>query len=262
MNLLPIPALADNYIWLLHDGHEALVVDPGVAEPVMQVLQAQGLALRTILVTHHHADHVGGVAALRQATGATVYGPAYETIPEPATRVEGGARLQLLGLDWQVLSIPGHTSGHIAYYCAAVGDGASAAPVLFCGDTLFSAGCGRLFEGTPAQMFDSLQQLAALPADTRVCCAHEYTLSNLRFAQAVEPNNAQLLHHAAHCHKLRAQGLPTLPSSIGLEREINPFLRCNVVQVAQGASQFAPQLDTQHPLSVFTALRAWKNVFQ
>ena len=161
-----------------------------------------------------------------------------------------------------MLSIPGHTSGHIAYYCAAVADGANATPVLFCGDTLFSAGCGRLFEGTPAQMFHSLQQLAALPDDTRVCCTHEYTLSNLRFAQAVEPNNAQLLHHVAHCHTLRAQGLPTLPSSMALEREINPFLRCNVVQVAQGASQFAPQLDTQHPLSVFTALRAWKNVFQ
>lgn len=228
----------------------------------MQVLQAHGLALRTILVTHHHADHVGGVAALREATGATVYGPAFETLPEPASRVEGGDHLHLLGLDWQVLDIPGHTSGHIAYYCAAVEADGSPAPVLFCGDTLFSAGCGRLFEGTPAQMFDSLQQLAALPADTRVCCAHEYTLSNLRFAQAVEPNNAQLLHHAAHCHELRAQGLPTLPSTLAVEREINPFLRCNVVQVAQGASQFAPHLDTQHPLSVFTALRAWKNVFQ
>lgn len=263
MNLLPIPALADNYIWLLHDGHEALVVDPGVAEPVMQVLQARGLALRTILVTHHHADHVGGVAALHEATGATVYGPAFETIPEPATRVDGGDTLHLLGLHWQVLAIPGHTSGHVAYYCASPGGpGSGNAPILFCGDTLFSAGCGRLFEGTPAQMFDSLQQLASLPADTRVCCAHEYTLSNLRFALAVEPNNVQLLHHAAHCQNLRAQGQPTLPSSLAVEREINPFLRCNVVQVAQGASQFAPHLDTQHPLSVFTALREWKNVFQ
>lgn len=262
MNLLPIPALADNYIWLLHDGQEALVVDPGVADPVLQVLQAHGLALRTILVTHHHADHVGGVAALREATGAQVIGPAYETIPEPAQRVEGGEQLQLLGLTWRVLSIPGHTSGHVAYYCAQVRTGSSTAPLVFCGDTLFSAGCGRLFEGTPAQMLHSLQQLAALPDDTRVCCTHEYTLANLRFAQTVEPNNAQLLHHAAHCQTLRAQGQPTLPSSIALERAINPFLRCDVVQVAQGASQFAPHLDPCNPLSVFTALREWKNVFQ
>jgi hydroxyacylglutathione hydrolase len=260
MNLLPIPAFADNYIWLLHDGHEALVVDPGVAEPVMQVLQAHGLALRTILVTHHHADHVGGVEELRRATGAQVIGPAYETIPEPAARVQGGETLELLGLHWQVLPVPGHTSGHIAFYCADAGQ--QATPILFCGDTLFSAGCGRLFEGTAAQMLASLEQLATLPAGTRVCCAHEYTLANLRFAQTVEPNNPALIHHAAQCHALRAQGQPTLPTSIELEREINPFLRCSVVQVAQGASQFAPHLDTRNPLSVFTALREWKNVFQ
>lgn len=260
MNLLPIPALADNYIWLLHDGHEALVVDPGAAEPVLHALQAQGLALRAILVTHHHADHVGGVAALRDATGAAVYGPAFETIPEPAEHVQGGDQLQLLGLRWQVLDIPGHTSGHVAYYCDQALD--SVAPILFCGDTLFSAGCGRIFEGTPAQMYASLQQLAALDGHTRVCCAHEYTSSNLRFAQTVEPNNAQLLHHAQQCQTLRSQGLPTLPSTLELERAINPFLRCGIVQVAQGARQFAPHLDTLNPLGVFTALREWKNVFQ
>ena len=198
------------------------------------------------------------MAQLRDATGAVVFGPAAEKIPEPFTPREGGQRAVAAGLAFQVIDVPGHTAGHIAYYTPAM-DGA---PLLFCGDTLFSGGCGRLFEGTPAQMFDSLQQLASLPADTRVCCAHEYTLSNLRFALAVEPNNVQLLHHAAHCQNLRAQGQPTLPSSLAVEREINPFLRCNVVQVAQGASQFAPHLDTQHPLSVFTALREWKNVFQ
>lgn len=262
MNLLPIPALADNYIWLLHNGREALVVDPGEAKPVMQVLQAHGLALQTILVTHHHADHVGGVDALRQATGAQVIGPAYERIPEPATRMEGGEAITLLGLHWQVMAIPGHTSGHIAYFCPEVAVDGIAAPLVFCGDTLFSAGCGRLFEGTPAQMLDSLQQLSQLPGNTRVCCTHEYTLSNLRFAQAVEPSNAKLLHHAAHCQALRARQEPTLPSSIALEREINPFLRCSAVQVAQGASQFAPHLDPHNPLSVFTALREWKNIFQ
>lgn len=258
MNLLPIPALADNYIWLLHDGQQALVVDPGAAEPVLQVLQAQGLALQSILVTHHHADHVGGVEALREATGATVYGPAFEVIPEPATRLAGGETLELLGLQWQVLGIPGHTSGHIAYFCAQ----ALPQPLVFCGDTLFSVGCGRLFEGTPAQMYDSLQQLSTLPDDTLVCCAHEYTLSNIRFALAVEPNNAQLLHHHTQCLELRAQGTPTVPTTMALERGINPFLRCDVVQVAQGATQCAPHLDTRNPLSVFTALREWKNIFR
>ena len=258
MNLLPIPALADNYIWLLHDGQQALVVDPGDAEPVLQFLQAQGLALQTILVTHHHADHVGGVAALREATGAQVIGPAFETIPEPAERVQGGETLQLLGRQWQVLSIPGHTSGHIAFFCPD----ALPQPVVFCGDTLFSVGCGRLFEGTPAQMHDALQQLAGLPDDTLVCCAHEYTLSNIRFALAVEPNNTQLISHQQKCEALRAQGLPTVPTTMVLEREINPFLRCDVVQVAQGATQCAPHLDTRNPLSVFTALREWKNIFR
>lgn len=262
MNLLPISALADNYIWLLHNGREALVVDPGAAEPVLHSLQAHGLALQTILVTHHHADHVGGVAALREATGATVYGPAFEAIPEPAQRVEDGEVLELLGLRWQVLAIPGHTSGHVAYYCSEAREGDATAPILFCGDTLFSGGCGRIFEGTPAQMHASLQQLAALDTRTRVCCAHEYTVSNLRFAQAVEPNNAQLLHHVQQCQLLRARGLPTLPSTLELELAVNPFLRCGIVQVAQGARQFAPHLDTLNTLSVFTALREWKNVFQ
>ena len=258
MNLLPIPALADNYIWMLHDGHEAIVVDPGEAEPVLAILKAQSLKLQAILVTHHHADHVGGVEQLRQATGAKVYGPAYEKIPEPAQRVEGGEHIHALGIEWSVMDIPGHTSSHIAYFCPHV----TPAPVLFCGDTLFSAGCGRLFEGTPAQMYASLQLLTQLPSHTLVCCAHEYTLSNLRFAQAVEPNNPQLVHYAGHCQALRDQGKPTVPSSLGQELEINPFLRCSEVSVAQGAAQFAPNLDLANPLGVFTALREWKNVFR
>ena len=258
MNLLPIPALADNYIWMLHDGTDAVVIDPGEAAPVLAILKAQSLKLQAILVTHHHADHVGGIDEIREATQAAVYGPAYEKIPEPAERVQGGDRLNLLGMQWQVLDVPGHTSGHIAYACPD----AAPAPLLFCGDTLFSAGCGRLFEGTPAQMYASLQLLTQLPSHTLVCCAHEYTLSNLRFAQAVEPNNAQLVHYAAHCQALREQGKPTLPTTLGLELEINPFLRCDVVAVAQGAAQHAPNLDLANPLSVFTALREWKNVFR
>ena len=206
MNLIPLPAFTDNYIWLLHDGHDALVVDPGDARPVADALQREGLRLQAILVTHHHPDHTAGVDALRDATGATVWGPARERIPEPLVRVQGGDRVNALGLEFEVIDVPGHTAGHIAYYCAA-GDGA---PLLFCGDTLFSGGCGRLFEGTPAQMLASLDALGALPAATRVCCAHEYTESNLKFAQAVEPANAALARYTLACRALRAQGLPTL----------------------------------------------------
>lgn len=257
MNLLPIPAFSDNYIWLLHDGRQAVVVDPGDAEPVLQVLRQRGLELQGILVTHHHADHTGGVAALRQACRAPVWGPAHEQLPEPVQRVQGGDEVRLLGGPWQVIDVPGHTSGHIAYYSTH----ALAQPVLFCGDTLFSGGCGRLFEGTPAQMQDSLDALAALPGDTQVCCAHEYTLSNLRFAQAVEPNNARLAQYLEHCQALRQAGRPTLPSTMQTEREINPFLRTRQAQVIAAAARFDPQVKTQSPASVLAALRQWKNVF-
>src|SRR3954463_13588113 len=180
MKLIPLPAFQDNYLWLLHDRQRALVVDPGDAAPVQAFLAREGLRLDAILVTHHHQDHTGGVDALRDATGARVYGPARERIPEPLERLSEGDAIEVLGLRFEVLDVPGHPAGHIAYYCAEV-DGA---PLLFCGDTLFSGGCGRLFEGTPAQMHASLHKLAALPGTTRVCCTHEYTLSNLKFATA------------------------------------------------------------------------------
>ncbi|WP_119965893.1 hydroxyacylglutathione hydrolase [Simplicispira lacusdiani] len=258
MNLLALPAFTDNYLWMLHDARQAVVVDPGQAEPVLQALAERGLQLQAILVTHHHADHVGGVNALRLATGARVYGPARERIPEPFTPLSQGQGVSVLGLDFQVLDVPGHTAGHIAYYCADL-DGA---PLLFCGDTLFSGGCGRLFEGTPAQMQASLDQLAALPDDTRVCCTHEYTLSNLKFARAVEPGNAELLHYSSRCEALRAQGQPTLPSRMALERAINPFLRTRVPAVAAAAAGFAPSTDTRDAVAVLAALREWKNGFQ
>ena len=258
MNLLPLPAFADNYIWMLHDGHQAVVVDPGDSAPVVQALQRQGLQLTAILVTHHHADHVGGVDALREATGASVYGPARERVPEPLVRLAEGDTVDVLGLRFQVLDVPGHTAGHIAYYCAAI-DGA---PVLFCGDTLFSAGCGRLFEGTPAQMLDSLDRLAALPGDTRVCCTHEYTLSNLKFARTVEPGNTALLHYSNQCEALRADNQPTLPSSIALERDINPFLRVRQPGVAQAARAFDTQVQQDDAVAVLAALRQWKNEFR
>jgi len=256
--LLPLPAFTDNYIWMLHDGRQAIVVDPGEAAPVEQALHRRGLTLQAILVTHHHADHVGGVDALRAATGAQVYGPARERMPEPLVRLAQGDTVDALGLQFQVIDVPGHTAGHIAYYCADM-DGA---PLLFCGDTLFSGGCGRLFEGTPAQMLESLDRLAALPGNTRVCCTHEYTLSNLKFARAVEPGNAALLHYSSQCEALRAQNQPTLPSQMALERDINPFLRVRQGQVAQAAQGYDAQVPLDDAVAVLAALRQWKNEFR
>lgn len=256
MTLLPLPAFDDNYIWMLHDGHQALVVDPGDEVPVLQALQTRQLQLKAILVTHHHVDHVGGVAELRAATGASVYGPAGEAMPEPLQRMADGDTLALLGLHFTVLNVPGHTAGHIAWYSPDV-DGQ---PLLFCGDTLFSGGCGRLFEGTPAQMLASLDRLAALPGATRVCCAHEYTLSNLRFARTVEPDNATLQQYARQCEEQRARRQPTLPSTLALEREINPFLRSRQPAIAQAVHARSPA--ASDAISVFAALREWKNEFK
>jgi hydroxyacylglutathione hydrolase len=259
MNLLALGAFADNYIWMLHDDRQAWVVDPGDAAPVAAALDARGLALAGILVTHHHPDHVGGVDDLRSrlaATGGQVHGPAAERMPEPCVRHVEGDRVDVLGHRFEVLEVPGHTAGHIAY----LQRDEPVAPLLFCGDTLFSAGCGRLFEGTPAQMHRSLARLAALPSATRVCCTHEYTLSNLRFAAAVEPGNAAIARRADACERLRAAGRPTLPSSIGLELEINPFLRCDRPEVI--ASARAQGAVNDDAVSVFAALREWKNRYR
>lgn len=257
MKLIPLPAFQDNYLWVLHDGRRALVVDPGDAQPVLACLQRERLHLEAILVTHHHPDHIGGLDAVRDATGAAVYGPARERIPEPLTRVAQGGVVDVLGLAFEVLDVPGHTAGHVAYYCPDV-DGR---PLLFCGDTLFSGGCGRLFEGTPAQMLASLDKLAALPGATQVCCTHEYTLSNLKFAVAVEPGNAELINYQQRCADLRARGLPTLPSSIEQEKQVNPFLRTRL----PGVAQVARAHDAATPpdeVGVFATLRHWKNQFK
>jgi len=240
------------------------VVDPGDAQPVLDALDRLKLKLGTILVTHHHMDHVGGVDRLRDATSATVYGPAREAIPAPLRQLSQGDTVSALGVVFQVLDVPGHTAGHIAYWTPSLTTGEDTTPLLFCGDTLFSGGCGRLFEGTPAQMLASLDALAALPGNTRVCATHEYTLSNLRFALAVEPQNAALIAYEQTCQTLRANDRPTLPSDLAQELKINPFLRTRVPTVIQAAIQFDPTL-AQRPtdeVAIFAAIREWKNQFK
>jgi hydroxyacylglutathione hydrolase len=256
MNLLALPAFNDNYIWMLHDRGEALVVDPGDAAPVREALQSLRLTLGAILVTHHHSDHVGGLRELVALTGASVWGPAREAMPVAVDPVTEGSVVDWLGVRFCVLDVPGHTAGHVAYFAD---EGVGEAPLLFCGDTLFSAGCGRLFEGTPAQMLNSLDKLAALPDATRVCCTHEYTLSNLRFARAAEAGNADIAAHQANCERLRLAGQPTLPSSIGMEKRINPFLRS--AQSSVRAALSPPLSAETDPVSAFAALRAWKDRF-
>ena len=241
---------------MVDDGHEAVVVDPGESDPVARALSDRGLRLAGILVTHHHRDHVGGIERLRAMLDGPVWGPAGERIPEPCLGTGEGDVLRLLGRSWHTLEVPGHTRGHVAYF---VPD-ADVHPLLFCGDTLFSAGCGRLFEGTAEQMHGSLQRLACLPADTRVCCAHEYTLANLRFARAVEPGNRDIDEHARRCDQQRAAGLPTLPSTLEVELRINPFLRCHEQRVAAAARTHAAT--AEDAVSVFAALRAWKDEFR
>lgn len=257
-----IPAFQDNYLWLLHRAGHAVVVDPGDAAPVNAALQAMQLKLAAILVTHHHADHIGGVAQLADQHAARVYAPAREhyTFAHAAVKEGTQVRLPEIGLDLQVMELPGHTLGHVAYY---------GANMLFCGDTLFSAGCGRLFEGTPAQMLNSLQRLAALPAETVVYCTHEYTEHNLRFARSLEPDNAALERRQQDVASLRQLGLPSLPSSIGLELAINPFLRCDQPAIQNAAATLAaqapalqaiaPQQPVDTVLATFTAIRALRN---
>jgi hydroxyacylglutathione hydrolase len=258
LKLLALPAFNDNYIWMLHDGRDAMVVDPGDSQPVLAALASLKLSLTAILVTHHHGDHVGGIDALRPVLQGEVYGPALENIPHPYRALGDGDRISVMNTTFEVIDVPGHTAGHIAYFKASSGAGDAA--TLFCGDTLFSGGCGRLFEGTPAQMHHSLGRLAALPTSTRVCCAHEYTLANLKFASAVEPHNDDLKAYTQWCQNQRATGLFTLPSTVGQELKINPFLRCTEAAVMQSA--LAHGAVSTSPADIFAALRQWKNDYR
>lgn len=253
IEIVPLRAFRDNYIWCLHDGKHAAVVDPGDASPVRDHLLATGLELCAVLCTHHHADHVGGCAQLAAEYSPPIFGPAAERIDALTQRVRGGDRVRIpeLGLEFEVLDIPGHTAGHVAFF----GHG-----WLFCGDTLFSAGCGRLFEGTAAQMHDSLSRLAALPEDTLVFCGHEYTAANIRFALAVEPHNDALAAMRARVDSLLSQGRPSLPARLGDERRANPFLRAAVPGVRAAAEQRAGHA-LGDEVAVFAALRDWKNQF-
>lgn len=251
-------AFSDNYIWLLQDlsTRTCAVVDPGDAAPVLAWLEEHpGWRMTDILITHHHHDHVGGVAQIKQVTGARVCGPAHETIPARDVALVDNDRVSVLDLDFTVHAVPGHTLGHIAFY-----HDDAARPVLFCGDTLFAAGCGRLFEGTPQQMHTSLERLAALPDATLIYCAHEYTLSNLRFAHAVEPENTDIAERLAQVTQWRAENRISLPSNLALERRTNPFLRTRETSVKEkmderNGSTHASQTE------VFATLRAWKDKF-
>ncbi|MGK8436682.1 hydroxyacylglutathione hydrolase [Ectopseudomonas hydrolytica] len=251
-----LPAFNDNYIWLLQDpiSRRCAVVDPGDAAPVLAWLEAHGdWTLSDILITHHHFDHVGGVEQLKKATGARVAGPAAEKIPARDVDLGDNDLIEVLGLRFQVMAVPGHTLGHIAYYHAEQN-------LLLCGDTLFAGGCGRLFEGTPQQMHQSLSRLAALPGATRVYCTHEYTLSNLRFAHAVEPHNPDVSARLAEVSRWRDEGRISLPSSIELELATNPFLRTGEPGVIEAAKR-NDERSSSEPSAVFASLRAWKDRF-
>ncbi len=301
LRLVPIPAFTDNYFWCLDNGLDAIVVDPGDATPVLAWLKSQRLNLVAIFITHHHADHVGGLHELVAAVQARgkikslpVYGPAFENIDgvnHPLAEADL-VKIEALNITFKVMEVPGHTSGHIAYFGQLImqlesqpksqltttdrtvtvqtKDGEvlhaeRAWPILFCGDTLFAVGCGRLFEGSPSQMYDSLSKLASLPDDSLVCCAHEYTMANIKFALAVDGNNLALKQRALSDASKRDIGLPTVPSMMVTERETNPFMRCNEAALKQSAINFCGVKSQRLPTDIvetFAAIRAWKNEYR
>jgi hydroxyacylglutathione hydrolase len=256
LTVLTVPAFSDNYLWIIHNGSKAIVIDPGDAGPILTALQQHNLELIGILLTHHHADHIGGVDSLLKQFSVPVYGPHNDGIACVSHALHDLDVLHIPELDitLTVLAVAGHTLGHIAYY-------AKNEAILFCGDTLFGAGCGRLFEGTPLQMHTSLMRLANLPQSTQVFCAHEYTLSNLRFAHAIEPNNQAIIARIANDTKQRDLGLPTIPTIIGVEISTNPFLRCDEVEVIETLIKNKKITAASNAVEHFAALRLWKNTY-
>jgi hydroxyacylglutathione hydrolase len=253
LTVSPISAFKDNYIWLVMDEQDhAILVDPGAAIPALQVLQDKKIDLQAIWITHHHLDHCGGVREIREHFPVPVYGPRFDGAIEGLSRpVQEGDKINALNESFQILDIPGHTSGHIAF----VGAGR-----VFCGDALFTAGCGRLFEGTAAQLYDSLQKLAALPEDTLIYCGHEYTLNNLRFAQTIEPDNKAIQKRIAKVTYLRQQNLPTVPATLAIEKQTNPFLRCDSPNVQKAIQKYL-KIELEDPIEIFATLRLWKDSF-
>ncbi|WP_027468717.1 hydroxyacylglutathione hydrolase [Deefgea rivuli] len=248
LKIICLPIFTDNYIWLMQKENQVIAVDPGAAEPLQAWLAEQQCQLAAILITHHHHDHTDGLPTLAQA-GLPIYGPA--GIAHVNHVLHGGETLHLFDEAFQVIATPGHTLDHLSYFGAGA---------LFCGDTLFAGGCGRLFEGTHEQLFQSLQRLAALPADTLVCCTHEYTLSNLRFALVLEPALPALIQRQAIESEKRSRNLPTLPSTIALELATNPYLRVHDEALFARVKAHTPSIQTE--LDCFTALRKWKDSFR
>lgn len=256
MKVIPLPAFNDNYIWVIHSSNSnaVAVVDPGDAKPVIDYIEKHGLTLETILVTHYHNDHIGGIPTLKNRYQCQIFVSQRDNQPFSDRNLVEGDKVSILNDEYQfeVIAVPGHTLGHIAYY----GHGA-----LFCGDTLFKAGCGRMFEGTPEVFLESLSKLAKLPAETKVYCAHEYTLANLEFALSVEPNNEAIKQEIDNSQSLRSQNRPTLPSTIGQELRFNPFLRCHQHSVQEAASQAAAQKTFSDPVRTFATIRQLKDNF-
>ena len=260
LSILAVPAFDDNYLWIVHNGRDAIVIDPGDGEVITRRLQELSLNLVAILITHHHADHIGGVAFLRTLFKVPVFGPDDARITELTQRLPLSEHPQAISIDelnlsLEVLSVPGHTLRHVAYYNKEHA-------MLFCGDTLFAGGCGRIFEGTAAQMHASLHKLAALPDETSVYCAHEYTLSNLQFALAVDPENPKLKRRFELVQQQRQQGLATVPSTIAIERETNPFLRSSETKIRQELIRLQKIAEAADDIAVFAAIREWKNHFR
>ena len=253
INIEPIEAFSDNYIWLVTTNEGSIVIDPGESSKTIELLKKRDLNLKAILITHHHFDHTGGIDEVKLFSSAKVYGPKND-ISSIDVRVEVGQALSLIGIDFEIIELPGHTLDHIAFYTNNNGN-----PLLFCGDTLFAGGCGRVFEGTFEQMHESLMKLKSLPANTKVYSGHEYTTANLSFAKEVEPLNKNIISRYNEVLKLRKEGIPTLPTTIEIELRTNPFFRCDVEEIQDSLlKKFTIERNEQE---IFKALRAWKDNF-